>query len=86
MDAGAVVAGWAWHSGLGSCCWLTRAWAHGDRASGRVSKPTVIAWKKRYAAGGIAGLEDRPKAGRPARIAEVSVVLGTLQPRGGSWA
>lgn len=51
-----------------------------------VSKPTMIAWKKRYAAGGIAGLEDRPKAGRPARIAEVSVVLGTLQPRGGSWA
>ena len=31
-----------------------------------VSKPTVIAWKKRYAAEGIAGLEDRPKPGRPA--------------------
>ncbi len=25
-----------------------------------VSKPTVIGWKKRYAAEGIAGLEDRP--------------------------
>ena len=32
-----------------------------------VSKPTVIAWRKRYAADGIAGLEDRPKPGRPAR-------------------
>jgi Winged helix-turn helix len=31
-----------------------------------VSKPTVIAWKKRYAAEGIAGLQDRPKPGRPA--------------------
>jgi transposase len=45
-----------------------------------VSKPTVIAWKKRYAAAGIAGLEDRPKPGRPARIDEVAVVLATLEP------
>ena len=37
-----------------------------------VSKPTVIAWKKRYAAGGIAGLEDRPKPGRPAHVDEVA--------------
>src|SRR6516225_10255696 len=29
------------------------------------SKPTVIAWKKRYAAEGIGGLEDRPKPGKP---------------------
>ncbi len=28
-----------------------------------VSKPTVIWWKKRYAAEGVAGLEDRPKPG-----------------------
>ncbi len=45
-----------------------------------VSKPTVIGWKKRYAADGIAGLEDRPKPGRPAQIDEVSVVLATLEP------
>ena len=45
-----------------------------------VSKPTVIAWKKRYAAAGIAGLEDLPKPGRPARIDEVAVVLATLEP------
>jgi transposase len=45
-----------------------------------VSKPTVIAWKKRYAAGGIGGLADRPKPGRPAQVDEVAVVLATLEP------
>src|SRR6266545_2861642 len=45
-----------------------------------VSKPTVIAWKKRYATGGIAGLVDRPKPGRPAQVDEVAVVLATLEP------
>jgi transposase len=45
-----------------------------------VSKPTVIAWKKRYAAAGIAGLRDLPKPGRPAQIDEVAVVLATLEP------
>src|ERR1035438_1982751 len=44
-----------------------------------VSKPTVIAWKKRYAAEGIGGLEDRPKPGRPAQVDEVAVVLATLE-------
>ena len=45
-----------------------------------VSKPTVIAWRKRYAAEGIGGLEDRPKPGRPAQVDEVAVVLATLEP------
>src|SRR5829696_7889280 len=45
-----------------------------------VSKPTVIAWKKRYAAEGIAGLDDRAKPGRPATVDEVAVVLATLEP------
>jgi transposase len=45
-----------------------------------VSKPTVIAWKKRYAAEGIEGLADRRKPGRPARVDEVAVVLATLEP------
>ena len=31
------------------------------------SKPTVIAWKKRYQAEGVGGLDDRAKPGRPAR-------------------
>jgi transposase len=44
-----------------------------------VSKPTVIAWKRRYAAEGIGGLVDRPKPGRPASVDEVAVVLATLE-------
>jgi transposase len=44
-----------------------------------VSKPTVIGWKRRYAAEGIGGLEDRPKPGRPKRVDEVAVVLATLE-------
>src|SRR6516164_10359735 len=36
------------------------------------SKPTVIAWKKRYAAEGIGGLGDRPKPGRPPQVDEVA--------------
>jgi len=46
-----------------------------------LSKPTVIAWKRRYAEGGIGGLADRPKSGRPPRVDEVAVVLATLEPR-----
>lgn len=45
-----------------------------------VSKPTVIGWKKRYAAEGIGGLTDRLKPGRPATIDDVEVVLSTLEP------
>lgn len=35
---------------------------------GGVSKPSVIAWKQRYAAAGIADLEGLPKPGRPAQF------------------
>ena len=45
-----------------------------------VSKPTVIAWKRRFAAEGIAGLDDRPKSGRPPVIDQVEIVLATLEP------
>ena len=45
-----------------------------------VSKPTVIAWKKRYAAEGLAGLDDRPKAGKPRTTDDVAIVLATLEP------
>jgi transposase len=45
-----------------------------------VSKPTVIAWKKRYVEGGIGGLADLPKPGRPAQVDEIAVVLATLEP------
>jgi transposase len=45
-----------------------------------VSKPTVISWKRRYAAEGIGGLEDRPKPGKPRTVDDVAVVLRTLEP------
>jgi hypothetical protein len=45
-----------------------------------VSKPTVIGWKRRYAAEGIGGLGDRPKPGRPRWTDDVAVVLATLEP------
>jgi transposase len=45
-----------------------------------LSKPAVIGWKRRYAAEGIAGLEDRPKSGRPPVIDPVQIVLATLEP------
>jgi transposase len=45
-----------------------------------LSKPTVIAWKKRYAAEGVGGLEDRPKPGKPRVTDDVAVVLATLEP------
>jgi transposase len=46
-----------------------------------VSKPTVIAWRNRYLAEGIGGLDDRAKAGRPRQIDEVAIVQATLDPR-----
>jgi transposase len=45
-----------------------------------VSKPTVIAWKRRFAQEGLAGLDDRPKPGRPAVIDPVAIILATLEP------
>lgn len=45
-----------------------------------VSKPAVIRWKRRFATEGIAGLEDRPKSGRPPTIDPMSIVLATLEP------
>ena len=45
-----------------------------------VSKPAVIRWKRRYAAEGMAGLQDRPKPGRPAAIDPMRIVLATLEP------
>jgi transposase len=44
-----------------------------------VSKPTVIAWKRRYGTEGIGGLDDRPKPGRPQVIDEAAIVVATLE-------
>ena len=45
-----------------------------------VSKPTAIAWKRRYVSEGIGGLADRPKPGKPRNTDDVQVVLRTLEP------
>jgi len=44
------------------------------------SKPTVIAWKKRYANEGLDGLQDRRKPGRPRLRDDAAIVLATLAP------
>jgi transposase len=44
------------------------------------SKPTVTAWKKRYAVEGLGGLQDRRKPGRPRRTDDAAIVLATLEP------
>ena len=45
-----------------------------------LSKPAVIGWKRRYAAEGVAGLQDRAKPGRPRVIDQTEIVLATLEP------
>ena len=47
-----------------------------------VSRPTVIAWRGWYERGGIAGLDDEPRSGRPAEISEADVVVATLADDG----
>lgn len=45
-----------------------------------VSRPTVIQWRGRYEAGGLAALGDLERSGRPPVIDENEVVIATLQP------
>src|SRR3954471_2442232 len=45
-----------------------------------VSRPTVIKWRDRFAAHGLAGLEDEPRSGRPKRIDDVVIIAATLEP------
>src|SRR6266700_4015252 len=45
-----------------------------------VSRPTVILWRNRYAAGGLGALEDEPGSGRPKPIDPLAVVIATLEP------
>ena len=45
-----------------------------------VSRPTVIDWRNRYAAEGIAGLDDDPRSGRPRTIDHREIVAQTLRP------
>src|SRR5215210_2196699 len=45
-----------------------------------VSKPTVIAWRKRFADHGVVGLDDIPKPGRPRTVDDAAVLQATLEP------
>ena len=57
-------------AGLAQRAWIVLLAADGAGTNEIVrlvgaSKPTVIAWKRRYTAEGVGGLHDRPKAGKP---------------------
>jgi transposase len=45
-----------------------------------VSRPTVIDWRGRYVAEGLAGLADDPRSGRPRTIDHRAIVAVTLAP------
>ena len=45
-----------------------------------MSRPTVIGWRERYQAKGIAGLADEQRSGRPRRIDHAAIVTATLRP------
>jgi transposase-like protein len=44
-----------------------------------VSRPTVIKWRDRFAATGLAGLDDHPRAGRPKTIDDAAIIAATLE-------
>ena len=45
-----------------------------------LSRPTVIKWRDRYAAQGIAGLADEARSGRPKRVDDAAILAATLEP------
>jgi transposase len=44
-----------------------------------VSRPTVIQWRERYAAAGLAGLDDAERSGRPKTIDDAAIIAATLE-------
>jgi transposase-like protein len=45
-----------------------------------LSRPTVIKWRDRYAAQGMAGLDDEPRSGRPKTVDDAAIIAATLEP------
>jgi transposase-like protein len=45
-----------------------------------VSRPTVIKWRDRFIAHGMAGLDDEPRPGRPKTIEDAAIIATTLDP------
>src|SRR5829696_4833571 len=50
-----------------------------------VSRPTVIKWRDRFAARGLAGLDDEPRSGRPKRIGDATVARAWRAYRVQPW-
>lgn len=46
------------------------------------TRPTVLKWRSRYVEGGIDGLVDAPRPGKPPEIDEVAVLAETLADKG----
>src|SRR3954465_1077458 len=44
-----------------------------------VSRPTVIKWRDRFAACGLAGLDDQSRSGRPKTIDDAAIIAATLE-------
>jgi transposase len=44
------------------------------------TRPTVIAWRERYQAGGLAGLRDEDRSGRPRMVDRARLIAVTLMP------
>src|SRR3954463_16831038 len=50
-----------------------------------VSRPTVIKWRERFAAHGLAGLDDQPRSGRPKTIDDAAIIAATLEAPPRRW-
>src|SRR6476661_6247067 len=51
-------------------------------SNAETSRRTVVDWRARYVAGGVAALQDQPRSGRPPEIDEIDVVVATLADDG----
>lgn len=68
-----------WRGGRGSCSWPLKGVANSRIAQAvGVSVPTVVAWRRRYQAGGVRRLEDALRSGRPGQVPRERVVAATL--------
>jgi len=50
-----------------------------------LSRPTVIKWRDRFAAHGIAGLDDQPRSGRPKTVDDAAIIAATLEAPPRRW-
>src|SRR5581483_5148951 len=46
----------------------------------RISRPTGIKWRDRFASDGIDGLADLSRSGRPKKIDDAQIIAATLEP------